>query len=370
MKAFFRLSAGLALQALLDIFSQLVREGKATQAQAVQLIGICGGLRVNPVSLLAYLDGPGCFDWHATGWTEVRLLLVAFRNLELGRHHSEDQKGMPQPWRLIDGLVRTALRLCRAGSLPSAPDHSRSIRQALAYIADRSDNSLDLVKRLARHAGEFDAGSNSMNKLYRAVLWLQERLGVQLPSSVNWCRLQKTCAGPGRPHVMAPHQRQMQEALAEIGRDDRRIGFLSQCEYSVPGVGISADVFVRTRRGFRIVFEFDGDGHFVGPYGSLNGTTLWRNGMLRHLRYKLISVSEEEWACSSNRQERQDGQVPLNGSCALQSCGNPRHLFAPCFTLVHGLGWRTALLGWPVWRALSVCCRCLRQCGRLRRCWC
>lgn len=278
-----------------------MREGKATQAQAVQLIHSCGCLRVIPVSLLAYLNGPGCFDFDATDWTDVRLLLVAFGNLGLGLHHSEDQKGMSQPWRLIDGLVSTALSLCKAGSLPATPDHSRSICQALAYVSDKSADTLELVKRLARHGGEFDAGSASMNKLYRAGLWLRERRGEQLPSSVNWHRLEKTCAKAGQPHAPA-HQREMQKTLAWMRRNDRRIEFVSECEYSA-SVGISVDVFVKTRRGFRIVFEFDGDRHFVGPYGSLNGATLWRNALLRKLGYRVISVSEDEWAQCSDHQQ-------------------------------------------------------------------
>jgi hypothetical protein len=65
VKAFFPISAGLAMQPLLDIFTDRLREDKATQAQAIQLIETCGYLRIIPVSLFAHLDEPGRFDFGA-----------------------------------------------------------------------------------------------------------------------------------------------------------------------------------------------------------------------------------------------------------------------------------------------------------------
>jgi hypothetical protein len=239
----------------------------------------------------------------------VRLLLVAFGHLGLGRHHKDDQKDMRQPWNFILGVVSAGLRLSElpraVDSRPAMPDHSRSICQGLSYIGDKREDTLRLFLILAAHGGVFDAGAASMNKLFRACFWARKRVGVSLPASVNWPRLQATCADSGEPHT-PNHQSAMQEALVEMQGSNKHIEFVSPCEYRIPGVGICVDVFVRVRRGREIVefvFEFDGDGHKVGPHGSLNGATMWRNGLLRKLGFKVITVTEAEWASTDDRQQ-------------------------------------------------------------------
>jgi hypothetical protein len=64
---------------------------------------------------------------------------------------------------------------------------------------------------------------------------------------------------------------------------------------------VEVDMFLEHADGLKVVIEYDRDLHRVGPNGNPNGTTFWRNQLLRAAGYILITVSEQEWsACAGN----------------------------------------------------------------------
>lgn len=75
--------------------------------------------------------------------------------------------------------------------------------------------------------------------------------------------------------------------------------FVSGCEFPLGGLLFNADVYVEANLGdilLRIVVEYDGSQHFIGPHHTLSGATLWRNYLLRRAEYIVITVTGPKWA--------------------------------------------------------------------------
>lgn len=301
-RVFLPVSSALAIQPLVQLFVSLLRSNKASQAHAITLVSLCGYLRVIPVGLLQYLNLRGRFTFELVSWQQLRLLLVACGNLGLGMHSDHDPRGMQQPLAFIEGLFKRGIQLL-GQSLPSMPEHSRSICRAIAYINHNHPSAMTLLYKLALHGGVIPHDCVPCHKslhdeLWQARAWLIARRLGRLPwgvaeSLLDWARTKANSAC--RPSC---HQRQMREALCRLHCKDSRINWVSHCEELLRGVDFSADVLVLLRNGLQLVFEYEGDGHLVGPYGSASGATLWRNLVLRGAGYNVISVTEAEWAAA------------------------------------------------------------------------
>lgn len=159
-----------------------------------QLIATCANLSFIPISLLLFLNGNGNFAYWLLGWAEVRVLLVAFGTLGLGPHDQKpthqptDPVFQNQPAMLIHGVIQRGFDLFDSNVLPNCLDESRSICQALSYIAD--PKGIPLMERLAKDANDPKPPDNwSMHKLWQAAEWLRAFCGTVLP--VNWPFLER-----------------------------------------------------------------------------------------------------------------------------------------------------------------------------------
>jgi hypothetical protein len=301
-KSHSQVQAGKAMQPLVDRYTELLQAGDVQQWKVVNFISTCSVLNFIPVSLLLFLYIPGNFRSALLGWVEVLLLLVAFGALGLGRHSEHDQMGMIQPVGLIRGVLFRARALLAEGRLPATYDDSRTICQAVAYIAD--EEGVPILQELAEDADVPNpARTWSLHKLWRAGTWLRAFKGIILP--VTWLGLNYARDDSNRSTQASPPQRELQSLLVSI--HDRFHGayltLVSACEHRLEDFRHCADVYVETWNGLRIVFEFDGNTHFVGPYRGLSGATMWRNFVLRWAGYQVISISSDEWVDAANREQ-------------------------------------------------------------------
>lgn len=276
-----------------------------------------------PVSLLAHLITPGSFAFSSLTFNQVQHLLVAWGSMGLGAHDPSNQKQMLQPWALIHGVFDAAAQLLydsdkdEDADMPASAVSVSHACHALSYIAADDAVGIGLLRLLARQAYAGISSSNSrdsavyssvMHRLWQACSWLQEAPGQansKLPRSIEraWSELQRVRnAMIRRPPKIGLNQREVRDTLVEIQKVNSRIVEVSTCDLSPKKLPFSVDVLVRTKR-YRVAVEFDGDGHFVGPYGSLDGATMWRNFMLKQHRYEVVSISEDEWAAAADKQQ-------------------------------------------------------------------
>jgi hypothetical protein len=253
----------------------------------------------------------GNFDFGSLTMDDLSGLLGAAANMGLGKHDPDDQKYMPQPRRFIYGLYDAAAQMF-AHSVPASPMTSANLCRAISYIGADDNTANGLLLVLGAEAYSDIARSNrpdskcyltGMHMLWQAGDWLDKKHNLQFPPSVDWWELMRVRnALIRKPQHTSHNQKDMHETLVSASKDEAGILEVTKCDYTPRTLPFSVDVLVRTRH-YNVILEFDGDGHFVGPYSSLNGTTLWRNFMMRAYGFTVISISEDEWAAAADRQK-------------------------------------------------------------------
>jgi hypothetical protein len=352
---------GQALQLLVEAFVQAwdVQPAGASQAfhqNVSAVVEICCDLSIVPVALVARLlhecELYSCSRIHS--WWGMAGVLSPLA--KMGVAMSADPASLQQMGALlplafcVDWLER-ALQLMKLDLAASdaaaaaaaagvekpdrsaycpAPDVCSKLCHNLAYlnlplapgaVPDLDGKVKEVFLHLLRHSQSRKGSISSRHQLWQAVQlarsvwgWGEEIDAVLDKEDVDALQKARRAAIADAKH--AEWEEEVADAarrlLGEKAAIVKHPGLLhARAEVWLPHklpypVLWDVDAVVIMQDGTVVVLEADGQTHRFGPHGSLSGSTVWRNTLLRALGYKLVMVDSEAWrACSSEEEQCQ-----------------------------------------------------------------
>jgi hypothetical protein len=303
------------LQPILSLFVDVCDAGKGEQQHGLEIMETCQLLKVVPIALVLRLAAP-CSWFRPDRFSSlgaVRTILCAFGNLGAGSHDKELQEHIPWPTLFICRVIAHAATLDVEGADRAC---CRSICRALCYLNLPGPDMWALFKRLFVRGRPAAGGSSiSMHELWQAWDWavingfhpelrtlLHEEEWRQLEAA-RTAALDSTSRQPTTKgqddmvQVLKRIQEKHPTKIVFVSKSEARLDWPEDYQYlKLPRCLLwSVDALVRRADGRWFVWEYDGPTHHVGPYGSLSGSSLWRNGDLTASGYEVCMVYAELW---------------------------------------------------------------------------